>query len=80
MVRRRRNIDVIKWNEGLVSLKGKWNYLSSVYNSLPDGIHKNLTDLILIDKRWKSTVRNCRTYQGADISSDHNLVMRKVQI
>ena len=39
-----------------------------------------MIDLILIDKRWKSAVRNCRTYQGADISSDHSLVVCKVQI
>ena len=43
-------------------------------------IHKNMIDLILSNKRWKSAVRNCRTYQGADISSEHGLVMCKVQI
>ena len=52
----------------------KWTWLS------PDGPHKNMIDLILIDKRWKSAVRNCRTYQGADFSSDHSLVMCKVHI
>ena len=39
-----------------------------------------MKDLILIKKKWKSAVRNCRTYQGAGISSDHSLVMCKVQI
>ena len=31
---------------------------------------------MLIDKRWKTALRNCRTYQGADISSDHKLQLR----
>jgi len=39
-----------------------------------------MIDLVLIDKRWKTAVRNCRTYQGADISSDHSLVMCKLQL
>src|SRR5277367_6596398 len=40
----------------------------------PDGEHKNMIDLILIDNRWKTAVKLCRTFQGADISSDHSLV------
>ena len=39
-----------------------------------------MIDLILLDNRWKSAVGNCRTYQGADISSDHSLVVCRVQI
>ncbi|CAF2239431.1 unnamed protein product [Rotaria magnacalcarata] len=29
----------------------------------PDGIHKNMIDLILIQRRWKTSVTNCRTFQ-----------------
>ena len=46
----------------------------------PDGQHTNMIDMVLIDRRWKTSVRNCRTYHGADISSDHSLVLAKVQL
>ena len=49
----------------------KWIWLSL------DGLHCNMIDLILIDKRQKSALWNCRTYQGADNSSGHSLVMCK---
>ena len=47
----------------------KWTWAS------PDGVHKNMTDLILIQQRWKSSMINCRTLQSADICSDHSLVL-----
>ena len=34
----------------------------------PDGKYTNMIDLILIDKRWKTSVKLCRLFQGADIS------------
>ncbi len=46
----------------------------------PDGKHKNMIDLVLVDRRWKTSVKNCRTYQGADISSDHSLVLCKLRL
>jgi hypothetical protein len=52
----------------------KWTWRS------PSGLHKNMIDLILIEQRWKTALWNCRTYQGADISSDHSLVMAKIQV
>ncbi|CAF1392297.1 unnamed protein product [Adineta steineri] len=52
----------------------KWTWES------PDGIHKNMIDLILIQNRWKSSVINCRTFQGADISSDHSLVLCNIKL
>ncbi|CAF1270699.1 unnamed protein product [Adineta ricciae] len=52
----------------------KWTWES------PDGIHKNMIDLIIIQKRWKSSVVNCRTFQGADISSDHSLVLCNIKL
>ena len=39
-----------------------------------------MIDLMLIENRWKTSIRNCRTYQGADIASDHSLVMAKLQL
>ena len=52
----------------------KWTWAS------PDGIHKNMIDLILIQRRWKTSVINCRTFQSADISSDHSLVLCNIRL
>ena len=52
----------------------KWTWAS------PDGIHKNMIDLILIQQRWKSSVINCRTFQIADICSDHSLVLCNIRL
>ena len=52
----------------------KWTWMA------PDGKHTNMIDLVLIDRRWKTAVRVCRTFQGADISSDHSLVMCKLKL
>jgi len=52
----------------------KWTWMA------PDGKHTNMIDLVLVDRRWKTAVRVCRTFQGADISSDHSLVMCKLKL
>ena len=52
----------------------KWTWAS------PDGIHRNMIDLILIQQRWKTSVINCRTFQSADISSDHSLVLCNIKL
>ena len=52
----------------------KWTWTS------PDGVHKNMIDMILIQQRWKSSVINCRTFQSADISSDHSLVLCNIKL
>ena len=54
--------------------KRKWTWESS------DGLHKNMIDFIIIQKRWKTYVANCRTFQGADISSDHSLVLCNIKL
>ncbi|CAM4977717.1 unnamed protein product [Rotaria socialis] len=55
-------------------LNRKWTWDS------PDGIHKNMIDLVIVQKRWKTSVTNCRTFQGADISSDHSLVLCNIKL
>ena len=52
----------------------KWTWTT------PDGVHKNMIDLILIQQRWKTSVINCRTFQSADISSDHSLVLCNIKL
>ena len=39
-----------------------------------------MIDLILIQQRWKTSVINCRTFQSADISSDHSLVLCNIKL
>ena len=52
----------------------KWTWAS------PNGIHKNMIDLIVIQQKWKSPVTNCRTFQSADICSDHSLVLCNIRL
>ena len=39
-----------------------------------------MIDFIIIQKRWRTSVTNCRTFQGADISSDHSLVLCNIKL
>ena len=52
----------------------KWTWSS------PGDRSTNMIDLVLIDKRWKTSVRNCRSYQGADIDSDHSLILANIKL
>ena len=52
----------------------KWTWES------PNGRNKNLIDLILIDQRWKPAAVGCRSFPGADISSNHNLVICNLKL
>ncbi len=47
----------------------KWTW------ELLNDVQKNMTDLVIIHKRWKTSVINCRISQGAGLSSDHSLVL-----
>ena len=46
----------------------------------PGDITRNQIDFIITKTRFKNNVKKCRTYPGADINSDHNPVVAKVQI
>ena len=43
----------------------------------PDGTHHNQIDYILVKKRYRSGIKTARTrtFQGADVGSDHDMVM-----
>jgi len=47
----------------------KWTWVS------PCGSYRNMIDYVMIQRRWSSTVRECKTIPGADIDSHHNLVL-----
>ena len=40
----------------------------------PDGKIRNQIDYIMVHSRWRTSIRNSRSYPGADCNSDHNLV------
>jgi hypothetical protein len=46
----------------------------------PDGITKNQVDQISISNKWKKSLLNVRSYRGADIDSEHHLVITEVQM
>ena len=37
-------------------------------------------DHVLINRLWRSSLLDCRTYRGADIGSDHELVVAKLRL
>src|SRR6218665_2946098 len=39
-----------------------------------------MIDLILIDRRWQTSVELCRTFRGADMSCDYNLVLCNLKL
>ena len=41
----------------------------------PDGATKTQIDHIIINKKWKNSMRDVKVCRGADIASDHNLVV-----
>ena len=41
----------------------------------PDGRTRNQIDYIMVHKRLRTSIKNCRAYPGADCNSDHNLVV-----
>lgn len=44
---------------------------------MPGDISRYQIDYILDKKRFRKQVKDCRSYPGADIDSDHNLLMMK---
>ncbi|XP_065583817.1 craniofacial development protein 2-like [Artemia franciscana] len=46
----------------------------------PDGRTHNQIDHILINKKWKSSLQDVRAYRGADVASDHALMIAKLSL
>ena len=46
----------------------------------PGDVTRNQIDYIMISSRHKNNIKNCRTYQGADIGSDHNPVIANMKV
>ena len=43
----------------------------------PDGQHRNQTDYILCNQRWRSSIQSAKTRPGTDWGSDHELLIAK---
>ena len=54
---------------------GRWTWHS------PEGTHHNQTDYILVKKRFRSGIKTARTrtFPGADVRSNHDMVMMTFQ-
>ena len=46
----------------------------------PDGQHRNQIDHVAVRSRFKRSVQDTRTHRGADVGSDHNLIITKVKL
>jgi len=46
----------------------------------PDLTSKRQIDFILVSKGLKPTIKNCRSYQSAEVGSDHSLVMANANV
>ena len=46
----------------------------------PDGGIVNQIDHLALSKRWRSSLQDVRTMRGADVGSDHHLLMAKVRL
>ena len=46
----------------------------------PDGKTRNQIDYIMMDKRYRNGVKNCKARPGADCGSDHNPVIAELDI
>ena len=52
----------------------KWTWKS------PDGQTNNQIDHILINRRWRGSMQDVRAMRGADVNSDHTLVIAKLKL
>ena len=54
--------------------KHQWTWES------PDGVTKNQIDYVLVNKKWRTSITSCRAFPGADIGSDHQLLLAGARI
>lgn len=46
----------------------------------PDGVIVNQIDQLAFRRRWRSSLQDVRVLRGADVGSDHHLLMAKVRL
>lgn len=47
---------------------------------MPGNIGRYQIDYIIVRKRFRNQVHRCKTYPGADVNSDHNLLIMKCNV
>lgn len=47
---------------------------------MPGDTRRYQIDYIIVKKRFRNQVHRCKTYQGADLNSDHNFLMMKCNV
>ena len=48
--------------------------------TFPDGTTKNMIDHIVINRKWVKSMRNLRVHRGADVGSDHHLLITNIKL
>ena len=46
----------------------------------PDHITRNQIDYIMVNKRFRNSITSVKTHPGADIKSDHNLLLGTIKL
>lgn len=46
----------------------------------PNGRTKNQIDHFLLSQRWRSLLQDVRAMRGADVNSDHHMILAKVKV
>src|SRR5664279_4512148 len=46
----------------------------------PDGVTHNQIDFIIVNRKWRSSIMNCRAFPSADVGSDHQLVIASLRL
>jgi hypothetical protein len=46
----------------------------------PDDIRRVQIDYILVRGRYKNQIKDCKSYPGSDINSDHNLILMHCEL
>lgn len=55
------------------------NIHKTTWNS-PDGRTRNLIDHVLINRKWAKSMQDVKVHRGADVGSDHQLVISKIKL
>lgn len=62
-------------NMAIVSTQFKHKDIHKYTWTSPDGRTRNQIDYITVNGKFRSSIHNARAYRGADVGSDHNLVV-----
>ncbi|XP_060516932.1 uncharacterized protein LOC132696231 [Cylas formicarius] len=66
-------------NELYISNSHFQHHIRKIYTwRSPDGHTRNQIDYVLIKRRWKSSIRDVKTYPGLDCGSDHNALVAEI--